>query len=589
MARAPALLVLCLLVLGTIGALLVGGSGSARAYTPQAKLEPNPTLAGNVTFGTHTYGDGPLSYLDSSGNLQTLTAHIDSAFSGGVNQNPYSINPAGIVAPGTLQNDKVAGGNWTNVSLWNGLTTAAGQHATGPTQVTVNGQTALQWTINGTNGAAEDSVTDFKTNLASSVWPSANPAFDYWTEIWEVSVSATCAGCIAYLSFANASSNGNGEKIAWNPATGGPSPIGTGTAVSVTSPSVGGNSILYFSESQAAMSSSANLGLNASGPGSTSSLNPTIWVHTPKATGPTVTVTLVGMAYGTAQYSLGKTYWNATGTKANVTRAAAVGNLNLSSTASSFTYTSIAGGSWSVAVAQSAADVGAASISQSANANGSETLTYVFNFGFPTAASLSYGAFKLNDVPRLSNWQYSSVSFGGSAYTSIYATKANIGNYTQIVASVIPTTAAAWVATITYTPTQWDQISAPPGIFSSTGFEYYWFVLIGLVLSVVGGTSAWVVRNERGLRTRRGVARLPFSGGPSQIRRDHRAAGHHTAMITLGILLVVSGAAAAWAVADGADTVSAAATFVAGFLVVSVAVAVAFVGFELWARAKRRR
>lgn len=581
------------LVLVLLFAALFGGAGVARAssYSAAAKLEPTPGFAGNVTISTLPYGDSPLTYIPAGGGSSQLVAHVDTSHVA----NPYSVNPAGIVAPGVLQGTKVAGGLWNNTSLWNAASAAGGQHATGPTLVTVNGLSALQWTINATHAAAETSVIDFKSNIVEALWPSSNPTFDYWTEIWEVSSSVTCASCAAYLSFANASGNGIGEKIAWSNANGGIEPIGSsGSTLSVV-PAVGSNSVLYLSASQAQLSSSANLGLNATGPGSTASLNPTIWIGTPlTSTATTITITLVGMAYSTAPLTLGKTYWGGSAA-ANITRFAAVNNLNLSSLASSFTYTSITGGSFTVAIRQSAADVGLASISQTANPNGSETITYVFDFGLPIAPSLSYGAFKVADTPRLAAWQYASVSFGGAAYTTIYQTKANVGNYTTIVSSVVPTTPAAWVGTVTYTGAEWDQISTGPGLLSLGGLEYDWLIFVGAIMGVLGlGTSGWVINQQRALRVRKGWGRVPglslYSALKGRnLKANRLAEGRHIAMLVIAALLVVSGSAAAWAVQTGADPGAAAATFIAAFLVVAAIAAIAFVVYEVGMRYRRHR
>jgi hypothetical protein len=589
-------------------ALATPVSQAQNPYTAQSKLEPNPTVAGNVTISTHPYGYSPLSYANGSGTYQTLNAHVDGAFTGGTNMNPYVVAPNGIVAPGVLQSDKVGGALWNNTSLWNSPSTAGGQHATGPTLVTINGVSAIQFTINATHAAGEQSVVDFKSNFAQGLWPSSSPVFDYWTEIWTVSSSVTCSTCTAYLSFANASANGNGQAITFSTSAGTISPIGAaGTAVKITSPAVGSSSVLYVSASQAAMSSTANLGLNATGAGATASLNPTIWVTTPlTATATTITFTLVGMAWGTAPLTLGKTWWGTVKAGANMTRQAAVNTVNLSSLSSSFTYTSLAGGSYTVAVAQSAQDVGYETISQSSNANDSEVLTYVFSFGLPTAPSLSYGTFKVADIPWLAAWQYSAVSFGGASYTSIYQVKANVGNYTTLVSSVVPTTAATWVGTITFTAAQWGILSSAPGIFSTNGIEYYWFVLIGAILAVVGGSSAWVVGNERSLSVRRGggVGRLPGTGmlqwppqwhprmrngGTRALHHDVRGAGRHTAAMAIGLIFIGAGLIGIWAVYDGADVEGASGAFVAGLIVLLSIAAIAFVIYELASRARHRR
>jgi hypothetical protein len=560
--------------------LLVGLQGlpGARAYTPWGNLEPNPFLEGNVTVSNHTYTGGILSFPNGTGQ-QNLPGFVDPRV-----VNPVVVNPAGIVAVGLLQNSKVGGVNWNATASWSTFPHSAGQTSTGPTAVTVNGEPAIQWTVNTTHAATESGLADLSSAINLAQWPSSNPSFDYWTAIFTVVCSAACTGTHAEFIVGNASGNCQSYEPSYAPATGLPTPNGVGTSVRATVTTT--PQTYYVSESQATMSNTAHCGLNATGPGSTASVNPGFWMDTDlQASSATVTLTLQALSFSNSQISLGKTYWAAS-SKANVTQGAFAGNINLSALSPTFTYNYLTGGALTIAVCQSANTVGATSISQLGNANGSETLTYVFQYHFPVAASLSYGAFKLVDIPRLAAWQYLSVSFGGAAYTSVYQVTSNVGNYTTVVASVSPTASNSWVGTVTYTGVQWDAISQAPGFFSTNGLEYWWFVLIGAILAAAGTSSLWVVNSKRGLQQRRGVARLPFSGGHRRIR-NRQGAGRHYAAIATGLVILGAGAIGVYSVFTGADAIGASGAFVAGLILLTAIVLVAFLVYEIAMYARR--
>jgi hypothetical protein len=236
-----------------------------------------------------------------------------------------------------------------------------------------------------------------------------------------------------------------------------------------------------------------------------------------------------------------------------------------------------------------------------------EQITYSFQYGLPVAPSLTYSSFKLIDRVNISGIQYSSVSFGGTSYTAAYngygvcgtTTCTGLGTYNTVQAAVTATTVQSWIGIVLFTGPQWDSISQAPGIFSANGLQYWWYVFIGAIIALgggIGGTSAWVVKNKRALSVRHGVGRAPFLWlvelleQRRNLRSDRRGiAGRHLTMIVLGSVFGGAGAIAVWAIFNGADTLGAAGSFIAGLLLLLLVVAIAFVVFEVGHHIKHRR
>lgn len=483
------------------GALLFGAS-PALAYTPHAGIEPNPTLATNVTISSHPAGGAPLQYLDQYSRWQNLTAHVDAAHVA----NPYAIAPSDIVAPGILQGEKVAGTYWNLTgtgTLWhtqyNGL--ASGSVLTGPTAATVNGEPAVQYTVN-TSDADPGSV-DIGYAITPAQLPSTNLAFDFLTIGIELAGTAQ-AGAYADAVVFNQSAGGT-----WAPqvyASNGTLQPFNGTVAGAPALPADAGQEEYFSISMASMKCWAGTALTCShmsgaSPVTTYYLGFVLYI--PKVASTVYTVTVTDLAVGTAPLSLGTTQWH----KASVTVAAFGAGAfpaNLSAFQPSFTYSSVAGGGYTVAIAQAASDVSASTISAAALTNGSESVTYSFPMGLPAAPSLAYGNAKLTDTPFLAPWQYVAINFAGTSYLSAYQAAKVQGNYTTIVPTVLPTTNASWVGTVTYTESQWLSISGAPGFFTPAGLAYWFWVLVGAFAGLlgIGGTVAYAKSKSGTFRVR---------------------------------------------------------------------------------------
>jgi hypothetical protein len=584
---------LAFVIVVVVALLLLGGVRTARAYSPQGGFEPNPELEGNVTFATHVSGWPPLEYTATSGTTN-LSAGIDPRV-----PNPIVVDPADVVAPAVLQGEKVGSAYWNSTSLtttdctngqWVNISGGAGTINRFTVQ-TVNGEPAEQLAVNTSASSAVTAQAHFLVPVAS--WPSSNLQFDYFTAMGYLSGAASSSVSLTANLLGCSGSSATGYPIVYSSANGSVADSGkTGGSYLGASIHPGGEFAVSVSLAQ----------VNASGFAGDTGAGFQFELGLPKEASVTYDLVITGMTVSTSPLTLGTTWWTGGTAKTNITREVFLGNENLTSLKPSFAYADIAGGGYTAAIVQTASDLANATVTTSAvnvaNATAGgpayvEQATYDFPFGFPAAPGVTYGSFKLTDTPEVAGPQYAVVTIGGTAYTTTYAAYSPGKTY-AVVASVSPTTTTYWVGVLYYTGAQWDSISAPPGIFSASGLEYWWFVLIGAILAVAGGSSAWVTRNERGLRTRRGVAPPWIFGGPYGHRRlqgGRRGVmrGHHAAAIVLGLVLAGAGGIALWSWYDGADWQGASGAFVAGLILLLSIVAIAFVVYEVVQRTRKHR
>jgi hypothetical protein len=627
----PAISVAILVVVVLLVSMVLGAAPARGQWFTGPNVltpEPNPFLEGNATFATHGSNWATLEYSAGS-TYGNLSARLDTNV-----KNPIQVIGPDVISP-IIQGEKIAGhywnattaGSYNTVSPTQGwvsdVALGGGATNTGPTVVTLNGVQAVQFTFNFSSQASNHYYRGDAFVFPDAALPSTTLQFDYVTESYTISVPACPAGktCTFLPEVSNLTGNAGSEapnSFGYYAKNGSVSPAGvsSGATTSVTwttATTITG----YFSASL------YQLGTAVGGtPNFATSTSVGVFVApqlqiSAAATSGLFTVDITGLALSTAPLTLGSTIWNGVSiARGNAFGTGTTGALNLTSLGPSYTYTSIAGGGFSTAIVQSANDLSSASITTTsnavsvANASGGpgyvEQVTYNYAYGFPLASGVSYGAFKMVDQPEVTGAQYSVVTIGGTAYTTTYQAFLP-GSENVVVASVSPTATTYWVGVVYFTGSQWDSISAPPGLFSSGGLNYIWFEIIGVGVTIVtlGGASAWVISNERGLRVRKGTVYLPGAGprdgtpfgkrwraADRKLRQNRSGMGaRHGAMISLGLISIGAAAITAWAVAAGADPQGAAGAFLAGFFVLLVVSAIAFVVYEIahWARHRKRR
>jgi len=615
----PVFLAVFVAVLMVGSAALIFGAGVALAQGSPCPggnvcgVEPDPQIEGNVTVSTHASGAATLAYTNAAGATLALNATLDPRVA-----NPIQLNPTDVVAAGLLQADKINGAYWNATgtgwdTFYNGL--ASGSVLTGPTAATVNGQPAVKYVANTSNAATGYARIAYAIPYSSL--PSSNLVFDYLT------IGLTLSGAANSAVAATPSVWNQSSGQIWAPEqylSNGTVRGYDGTVTNAVTAEPGQAAYFSLPLSQVTCKKGA-FGSCATVPGATSITTLYLGFNLafPKVASASYTITVTDLAVGTTPYTFGTTLWNKVSTTQYVF-GNATGPANLTALAPGFTYSTVGGGGYTAAIVQTANTLpsSAVTITQgtvsvaNATAGGPgyvEEITYSFAYGLPIAPSLSYGTFNLQDEVFVTGPQYVSVSFGGTSYTTTYqgygvcgtsGTCPGIGVYHAVQASVTPTTVQTWTGVVYFTGSQWDSIAKAPGLFSATGLEYVWFLLIGAIVAIFGG-SAWVVSQERGLKVRRGVGPAVFGtgigrqretwrGGSRPLRKNRLGmAARHGVMVGLGLITLGAGAIALWAYTSGADPAGIAGSFVAGYLVLLAVAATAFVVYEIAHWARRRK
>ncbi len=487
-----------------VALFLISAVPGARAYTPQpttSPIEPNPMIAGNVTFQTHQSGWGPLEYTNQFGAEQNISASTNP-----YDVNPYAVNPADIAAPGILQDNTINGiavNNTSSTGYWQLRQSGGGTVTQAPSTFKQNGVTYIKTTAN-TTAAAATAADGLQFIVPVSDYPSTNTLYDYMTVV-AVMTGPASSGTGLEALIANRSSGTSGwttTGTAGYSAANGSLQI-AGTKAPILNASLGQPLFLSFSLADAQTQLGIGFSTTAGSKYSDMAEIDLIMVM-PKEANTTYTLTVYGAAMTLGPLNLGTTKWNGTA----VTRQAADAPLNLTSFSPTFSYTEVTDQGYTADIAQEAANLTPqnVSISQTSIAGTSyvEQVTYSFLYGLPSAPSLAYATFKALDKVTLSAAQYVSVTFAGTSYLTKYTAAHAEGNTTTISSSIVATQNESWVGTVQYTQAQWNSISAPPGFFTVEGIAYYWYLLIGAIAAGVVGGSAWAAKGRSAARELRG-------------------------------------------------------------------------------------
>ena len=198
-------------------------------------------------------------------------------------------------------------------------------------------------------------------------------------------------------------------------------------------------------------------------------------IHMPSTTATTIeNMTITGMALSTTAHSLG--------IKNNSQMTATLTTAHLSQFTPNFPWTKITKNGYTVAVSQSMQNE---TESQSSIISGNyiEQATYQGTFSLPTAPDLSYSETTITMNMSIPGTQFEVANLNGISYLSQIQTKTN-GTFTF--GTVNPNQQNSIILETKFTASQWNASTSAPSFFSVQGLEYYWWVgLIGL-MSVIG-------------------------------------------------------------------------------------------------------
>ena len=429
-------------------------SNQANAFTSsqQQNLLPNPVLNSNITWSTHYSKWGVLEYSNGTGN-KTLNAHLNSQYA-----NPISINPLDIVS-NALIGKSWAGQNWLNTANWTANTDYGSVITT--SQPTAN---QIEITMNGSKAGTMGATIHGQSALISQL-PTSNPAYLYETVIGYSTSTVKMTGANMHLTVTG--NDGEYYQVAVNGTqVMNQSKEGTlGTInIPIGSPFIFSFPLSDFTKSINALSSIGII-MGVSIPTQTVSNN-YIYLH------------ITGISLTTHIISLG--------TNNNEQVEGSFGNVELNTLNPTFQYSSIVNGGYSVAVSQSIENL---TTQQNAISSGNyiEQVEYQGSFGLPTAPDLSYSASSVSEKFNVSSSQTQVLDINGLSYLSVISGK---NGTVTLLSGVNPNSQTQFLQIVDYTQTQWNSISSPPGIFSIAGIEYYWWIAVGGLATLIGLAAA---------------------------------------------------------------------------------------------------
>ena len=438
------ILISFLFILMAFAPALSGAGQIGQPAVAEKSYIPNPTLNTNITWNTFYHGYKPLEYNNGTGN-QTLNTGLSTFY-----KNPISVNPAQIIANGTLENDKLGTetGIWENTSSWtnhsNTNDTSYAKIATSNGHIEIEGDTSPEA---GTNA-------QFGTYIQIANYPSNNLQYDYITIIYGLSGTAITGV--------------NGVITLWNSTAYG-SQIGS---------TIYPGEVGYISENLAQFQKDNGYSttFNTTGTGTSTDMEINPALNMPESTTTEdYTLTIYGLAFTSYPMTLGT---NSTGKVVSQS----TGNAELSSFAPSFPWTEVVNNGYSVAVSQTMQNI---TESQTSISDGSyiEQATYQGTLELPTAPGLTYGNTNISLNMTLPGKQYEVATLNGASYLSEVQAK---DNGTYYFGTVNPNTPNSMILEAKYTASQWDASTHAPSFFTLRGLEYYWWVGVIGGLSIIG-------------------------------------------------------------------------------------------------------
>ena len=420
----------------------ISSTASPQVATSTGSYIPNPTMNANITWSTFYNGWNPLEYSNGTANL-TLNAQESTFY-----QNPISVNPADIQT-NALQG-KIGNIAWNQSSSWGimgGSATTVQQAGSHAYIIVSSSDTGATWARN-------------YINISEAYLPSTHPAYDYISALVNVQETGQVTGDGFWLSAQNNSQS--------NPSATGAA-ITNGTTTAVYQPAHTG--AWFVSTPLSAFMSNDKSGY----------VLIDFQAETPETTtnGSNVqNLSILGMALTTSPMTLGS-FINATGTH---TVSAMTQSFTLNQFNPNFAWSKVSNNGYSVAVSQTLQDT---TESQSAisSINYIEQATYQGMFSLPTAPDLSYVAPNITMPITLSGNQFEVANLNGVSFLSTLQTK---DNGTFSFGTVNPNNQNTLILEVEYTASQWNASTSAPSFFSIQGIEYYWWVGVIGLLSLIG-------------------------------------------------------------------------------------------------------
>lgn len=442
------------------GAVMNHEQATAAATSQPVSYIPNPTMNTNITWSTFYHGWNPLEYNNGTANL-TLNTQLSTFY-----QNPISVNALDIQSS-QLYNTSTG---YNNLSKWvyaapDTFGSAVTQHIATSTQI--NGHSAVIFQTNGTSTTDTGWVPFFSIPFAD--YPSNNIAYDYLTVIANISSSFKASGQTLHFTIENTT----GTETASSVTIG----ISNNTVKTSKTTSINPSNMVEFSTPLSALK-----GLNWNSTQS-DGLTIQVYINTPEiqtSTYETVTIDSIQMTEnplyaGTAQVN---------GSQQALEDF--TGNAQLTSFNPDFSWSKVNNDGYEVATSQTMQSP-TESQSQISSSTYIEQATYQGTFYTPTAPDLTYTNSNITLPVNIAGNQYEVANLNGVSFLSTLQTK---DNGTFSFGSINPNNQNTLILEVEYTASQWNASTNAPSFFSIQGIEYYWWVGVIGLLSVIGLAAA---------------------------------------------------------------------------------------------------
>lgn len=435
-----AIMIAVLFIASSVPATAGTGHQQETGFTTTVNYIPSPQLNSNVSWSTFYHGWQAIEYNNGTlkGN-KTLNAHLSTVYA-----NPITVNPAKIT--GITGTYKPA----TDLTTWKAGSGITG--ALGNIETNTNSTGLLTISTNGTNLK----VVNFAMHIEipTTALPYNNAQYDYINFIVNsTGKEITGESLTAYIT--NATNHETYDDPAFSTTL-------QATGDKFYSISIG--SLTHDTAKYGDMNLSKNAFYKFG-----------IGIKLPAGTGTDRQSTTVQYVSITSS----PMYLGASTTNNEITNGS--GLIHLSTFSPDFTWKTINNG-YTVAVSQNMQNE---TESQTSINNGvyTEQATYQGLMQLPVAPDLSYSnsyiSMQLNETGK----QFSVANMNGISYLTAIQSKTN---GTFVFGTVEPTNENTVIIEVEYTTAQWNASTSAPSFFSVQGLEYYWWVgLIGL-MSVIG-------------------------------------------------------------------------------------------------------
>ena len=427
-----AIFIALLFMISSVPAQAGTGHQQETGFTTSVNYIPNPTLNSNVSWSVFHNNWKTLEYSNGTGN-KTLNAGLSTTY-----KDPISVNPTDI------QSTYLTDSNSTGTPFNSGKLAKEGGTAGGSVQTTSYSNGIYSLTQNTSAASTEYEGWNLPGGLSDSVLPSNNMAYNWIT--------------ISYSLSGPAMTGVHGSLVIWNE---------TNNGASVPKATVYPGQSIWESAPLTAFKG-ANFNISVS-----TSFKPELELILPEHSSTTYTIKLNAFMITETPLYLGT---NATGT-VNTEKSP-----KFQSFSPDFSWQSVSNNGYTVAVSQETQNI---TISETSINNGAytEEATYQGILKLPSEPDLSYSNSYISMKMNMTGKQFIVTNLNGVSYSSQIQTKTN-GTFTF--GSVNPNNANTVIIEVQYTTAQWTASSGAPSIWSIAGIEYYWYILLGAGLGLIG-------------------------------------------------------------------------------------------------------